>query len=326
MNDWRFLRTGRWAGYLVLTIVFAVACAALGTWQLNRRAEALAEVARIDANYDADPVPVAEALPDPAAFDVDQRWQVVALSGTYLADEEVVVRNRPFEGSTGFEVMTPFELDDGTVFMVDRGWIAQDSAGRPSDTAAPPPATSRSRRGSRRVRAASPAEPRRASSSRRSTSTNSPRGSASRATRVPTGCSCNRRRMPQNRHSPPPARCATRGPTCRMRCNGSCSPCSGSSGSAGRRTRSARGSPRHPEPRTPRSRRRANRSVRDGSAEMQMWKTRSSIVGDAQASSMSSWYSLLQWSSVPSGMMRTRSGFSASTAPGSCETSTTEPS
>ena len=52
-------------GYLALTVIFAIACCALGTWQLNRRAEALAEVARIDANYDADPVPVAEALPDP---------------------------------------------------------------------------------------------------------------------------------------------------------------------------------------------------------------------------------------------------------------------
>ena len=138
MNDWRFVLTPRWAGYLALVVVFAVACSALGTWQLNRRAEALAEVARIDANYDADPVPVAEALPDPASFDVDQRWQVVALSGSYLVDEEVVVRNRPFEGGTGFQVITPFLLDDGTVFMVDRGWIAQGSDGRPSKVPVPP--------------------------------------------------------------------------------------------------------------------------------------------------------------------------------------------
>jgi len=138
VSEWSFLRSPRWAGYLALVIVFAVACCALGTWQLNRRAEALAEVARIDANYDADAVPLAEALPDPAAFDVDQRWQVVALSGEYLVDDEVVVRNRPFEGSSGFEVITPFRLDDGTVFMVDRGWIAQASDGRPSEYAAPP--------------------------------------------------------------------------------------------------------------------------------------------------------------------------------------------
>lgn len=138
MSEWRFVLSRQWAGYLVLTVIFAIACCALGTWQLNRRAEALAEVARIDANYDAEPVPVAEALPDPATFDIDQRWQVVALTGEFLADEEVVVRNRPFEGSSGFEVITPFRLDDGTVFMVDRGWIAQNSRGRPSEAAPPP--------------------------------------------------------------------------------------------------------------------------------------------------------------------------------------------
>lgn len=137
MNEWRFLASPRWAGYLALVIVFAIACSALGTWQFNRRAEALAEVARIDANYDADPIPVAEALPDPEGFDIDQRWQVVALRGEYLHDEEVVVRNRPGGGSTGFEVLTPMRLDDGTVFVVDRGWIPQDSSGRPSQV---PPA------------------------------------------------------------------------------------------------------------------------------------------------------------------------------------------
>ncbi|RXZ51491.1 SURF1 family protein [Agromyces binzhouensis] len=139
MSRWRFLASPRWAGYLALVIVFAIACSALGTWQLNRRAEALAEVARIDANYDAQPVPLAEALPGRDDFDIDQRWQVVAATGEYLASEEVVVRNRPFGGSTGFEVITPFLLTDGTVFMVDRGWIPQDSDGRPS-VVAPPPA------------------------------------------------------------------------------------------------------------------------------------------------------------------------------------------
>ncbi|MBM7504804.1 SURF1 family protein [Agromyces aurantiacus] len=138
MSDWRFLASPRWAGYLALVIVFAIACSALGTWQLNRRAEALAEVARIDANYDADPVPVAEALPELDGFDIDQRWQVVALEGEYLHDEEVVVRNRPYEGSTGFEVLTPLRLEDGTVFMVDRGWVAQGSDGRPAEVPAAP--------------------------------------------------------------------------------------------------------------------------------------------------------------------------------------------
>ncbi|MGX5695085.1 SURF1 family cytochrome oxidase biogenesis protein [Agromyces soli] len=138
MNRWRFLLAPRWAGYLALVIVFAVACCALGTWQLNRRAEALAEVARIDANYDAEPIPLSSALPELDAFDVDQRWQVVEASGRYLVDDEVVVRNRPMQGSTGFEVITPFRLDSGEVFMVDRGWIPQGSDGRAGEVPAPP--------------------------------------------------------------------------------------------------------------------------------------------------------------------------------------------
>ena len=93
-------------GYLALVVLFAVVCCALGTWQLNRRAEARAEVARIDANYDAEAVPVTEALPELDAFDIDQRWQVVAVEGEYLVDEEVVVRNRPFGGSSGFAIFT----------------------------------------------------------------------------------------------------------------------------------------------------------------------------------------------------------------------------
>ncbi|WP_157426165.1 SURF1 family protein [Agromyces salentinus] len=138
MNDWAFLRSRRWAGYLALVVVFAIVCCALGMWQFARRAEARAEIARIDANYDAQAVPVQDELPELDGFDVDQRWQVVALSGRYLADEEVVVRNRPNQGGAGFEVLTPFLLDDGSVFVVDRGWVAQDSEARPSDYAAPP--------------------------------------------------------------------------------------------------------------------------------------------------------------------------------------------
>lgn len=123
MNGWSFLLSRRWAGYLALTIVFALVSSGLGAWQLARRAEARAEVAKIDANYDASPVPVAEALPTLGAFDESRKWLPVTLSGTYLTDDELLVRNRPRNANPGFEVLTPFRLDDGTVFVVNRGWL-----------------------------------------------------------------------------------------------------------------------------------------------------------------------------------------------------------
>lgn len=139
MKGWRFALTRRWAGYLALTIAFAIACAALGMWQFARRAEAQAEISKIEANYDRDPVPVAEALPSLDAFAQDQKWLPVELTGTYLSADEQLVRNRPLSGRPGFEVLTPLRLDSGTVFIVDRGWLPTGSAQDAPDVVPPAP-------------------------------------------------------------------------------------------------------------------------------------------------------------------------------------------
>lgn len=130
MSTWRFALSWRWARYLALAVVFAIVCCLLGFWQLDRRAQARAELDRIDNNYASAAVPLAEALPERDSFDVSQKWTPVTLTGTYLKNDELLVRNRPQNGP-GFEVLTPMLLDDGSVFIVDRGWLptgnAQDS-------------------------------------------------------------------------------------------------------------------------------------------------------------------------------------------------------
>lgn len=128
MNEaWKFAFTRRWAGYLALTILFAVVCSGLGVWQLARRAEALAEVAKIDANFDSSPLPVSEALPRLGSFTESQKWLPVTMTGTYMVEDELLVRNRPLNVSPGFEVLTPLRLNDGTVFVVNRGWLPTGS-------------------------------------------------------------------------------------------------------------------------------------------------------------------------------------------------------
>lgn len=120
---WSFLRSRRWLGYYALLLIFAIACVWLGNWQFERRAEARAEIARIDANYDAPAVPLAEALPDPAAFDEDAlKWQTVEARGVYEG-EPFLARNRPGAGGVGSNLVQALRLDDGRVFFVDRGWV-----------------------------------------------------------------------------------------------------------------------------------------------------------------------------------------------------------
>jgi cytochrome oxidase assembly protein ShyY1 len=113
----------RWGGYVALTIVFAVACGLLSWWQWSRRADAVAEITKIEANYDAPAAPLDELLPDLDSADDSVEWRPVELTGEYLVDEQVLVRNRPRNSAAGFEVLVPLRLSDGTVFVVDRGWV-----------------------------------------------------------------------------------------------------------------------------------------------------------------------------------------------------------
>jgi cytochrome oxidase assembly protein ShyY1 len=139
VNGWRFALSRRWFGYLALAIVFAVACTFLSLWQLARREEARAEIERVDTNWESAPRPVADVLPERDAFDADDKWTPVTLTGRYLADDQLLVRGRPFNGGAGFEVLVPLLLDDGSVFIVDRGWLPVGNEQDEPDSVPSPP-------------------------------------------------------------------------------------------------------------------------------------------------------------------------------------------
>ncbi|WES65563.1 SURF1 family protein [Microbacter sp. GSS18] len=132
-------KAGRWAIYIALAVVFAIACAFLANWQFARNEERTGQIDLVEANFDADPLPLAEAIPAGSAFDPADQWQPVVLTGRYLADEQLLARNRAHSGTSAFEVLVPFALDDGRVFLVDRGWLLPGSQSPlPDDIPAPP--------------------------------------------------------------------------------------------------------------------------------------------------------------------------------------------
>lgn len=113
----------RWSGYVAVAVVFAIACVMLSNWQFARSAEREAELALVAGNYDRAPVDLAELIAPGAAFDPSDEWRTVTLRGEYLADDTLLVRNRPRGGTSAFEVLVPFRTDDGRVVIVDRGWV-----------------------------------------------------------------------------------------------------------------------------------------------------------------------------------------------------------
>lgn len=136
---WSFLRSRRWFGYLAMLVLFSLACVWFGNWQFERRAEARAEIARIDANYDAPAVPLAEAVTGLGDFDENElKWQTVEATGTYIG-EPFLARNRPAAEGVGSNMIMPLQLTDGTIFFVDRGWVPVAGADEiPADLPAAP--------------------------------------------------------------------------------------------------------------------------------------------------------------------------------------------
>lgn len=137
---YRFLFSSKWLAYLLLAAVFATGCVLLGRWQMDRRAETLAEINRVTSNYSAAPVAFADAADQFSALDADREWTQVELKGRYDVAGERVVRNRPLNGQPGYEVVVPFILDTGQTVVVDRGWlpIGNNTPGRPDSVPAPP--------------------------------------------------------------------------------------------------------------------------------------------------------------------------------------------
>jgi cytochrome oxidase assembly protein ShyY1 len=127
VKNWRFAFQKRWFGYLAMAIVFAIACVLLSNWQFDRRMEAREEIDRITVNYARPVEPVESVLPTLDTFDEDDKWSPVTMTGTYIVDEQLLVRNRPHSGNPGFEVLTPLRLTNGTIFVVDRGWVPSGS-------------------------------------------------------------------------------------------------------------------------------------------------------------------------------------------------------
>ena len=124
----------RWAPWFALVVLFSIATSLLSWWQFTRREERVERINQVQANYDQTVVPYSslDFENDIAALE----WRPVKVAGRYLPESAVVVRNRPLSGRAGFLQLIPFQLEDGRILAVERGWIP---AGNPITTPATNP-------------------------------------------------------------------------------------------------------------------------------------------------------------------------------------------
>ncbi|MBZ5739957.1 SURF1 family cytochrome oxidase biogenesis protein [Nocardioides mangrovi] len=139
MQSWRFLLSRRWLLFAVVVAVLCYAAWWLGEWQFGRLADRKESNAIVRANETKDPTPVADVLAPGRPVSEDDEWRRVTATGTYDADNTVIVRYRTRDGSSGVDAVVPLVTDSGTSLLVDRGWMATDNQGTSPDDVPEPP-------------------------------------------------------------------------------------------------------------------------------------------------------------------------------------------
>lgn len=109
----------------VLAVIAALAFAglfALGTWQVERRAWKLDLIERVEARVHAAPVPAPGPARWPLVTPSTDEYRRVAVTGTFVHEKETLVQAATDLGG-GFWVLTPLRRNDGTVVLINRGFV-----------------------------------------------------------------------------------------------------------------------------------------------------------------------------------------------------------
>lgn len=102
----------------LLTLIFLPVLLGLGAWQVQRLHWKRELIATIDQHIHQAPIAV------PVANAAEADYQPATASGTYLHDRELfVIATEQKSGQGGYHVLTPLQLTDGQILLVDRGWI-----------------------------------------------------------------------------------------------------------------------------------------------------------------------------------------------------------
>lgn len=130
----------RWLTWLLVATIWAVGCFFLGLWQWHRFSDKHTAQEQLHVNYDATPVPLADAVGS------GRDWLRVTMTGQYAANQQVLVRNRPNNGDYGYEVLVPLHLTQAaagrSIVLVDRGWVPNgQTASEPDSVPAVPSGT-----------------------------------------------------------------------------------------------------------------------------------------------------------------------------------------
>jgi surfeit locus 1 family protein len=111
-------RAGRYLVFGVLAAIAVVGFVQLGRWQWHRAEEKRALQRDFAAGVHAAAADLGER-----PLSVLARYAHVVVRGHYEVGHQFLLDNISRDGQAGYEVLTPLQLDDGRMALVNRGWL-----------------------------------------------------------------------------------------------------------------------------------------------------------------------------------------------------------
>lgn len=128
---------GKRALLMIVSLTGILVFAALGLWQVERRAWKLALIEAVTERVHAAPVPAPSPALWPYVSAPHDQYRRVFAEGRLLNDRETLIQAITDRGS-GYWVVTPLQTRSGTIILINRGYVSPERADRRSRAQALP--------------------------------------------------------------------------------------------------------------------------------------------------------------------------------------------
>ena len=115
----RRLFSPRWILIHLGVALLIVTMINLAFWQLHRLDEKKTFNARVTANTSKPIADYTKAVP----ATLSSEWSRAAFTGSYDTEHSITIINRSQDGAAGYDIAVPFTNEDGTVILVNRGFV-----------------------------------------------------------------------------------------------------------------------------------------------------------------------------------------------------------
>jgi cytochrome oxidase assembly protein ShyY1 len=102
-----------------VALLLIAGCLWASQWQFHRGEDRKARNDKIELRISQSEGELESLIGDVAA----NEWRTVTTSGRFDPANQILLRNRYFEGKYGYGVLTRFTSEQGKVMWVDRGWV-----------------------------------------------------------------------------------------------------------------------------------------------------------------------------------------------------------